>query len=158
MELCTCSVAFPAIQALFNFLLYATEAHFCNWTFGMAFFYLFMCGSCWGAPGPSTARALTSAGWNHQSIYALQVKQWWHADRICMVWCRHKCAACCGNKGKVVKGQDETVVKNADLHNAKQGGLISKALNRGASKENKENAWGAEEQRAFNAQVDCTFL
>ncbi len=64
---------------------------------------------------------------------------------------RHKCAACCGDKkGKVVKGGDEVVVQNADLHNAKQGGLISKALNRTA---NKENAWSPEEQQAFRAQV-----
>ena len=64
---------------------------------------------------------------------------------------RHKCAACCGEKkGKVVKGQDETVVKNADLHNAKQGGLISKALHRGSAQ---GNAWSPEEQRAFQAQV-----
>ena len=69
---------------------------------------------------------------------------------VCM--CRHKCAACCGGdkKGKVVKGSDETVVKNADVHNVKQGGLISKALNRTA---NKENAWTPEEQAAFQNQV-----
>ena len=55
----------------------------------------------------------------------------------------------------MTKGQDEVVVKNADVHNVKQGGLISKALNRQA---NKENAWSPEEQRAFQAQAGFCLL